>query len=251
MENIRIRYFISVSIIAFMITSVFALPVINDDYSVQAATKKVKVIYKANGGKFTAAKYASKSKVVKKVKKGKKRGTAPKIKRTGYTLKGWYTKKSGGKKVTAKTKIKKRTVLYARWVKSAASANANIDPKLVGNWRYIQYHSSSSFSTHSVSFRNDGTFIYSTMSSGSLMYGMVGNYKVSNGWVTLSNVIVRYGSGLIEEDWLKTYKAEYRFEKVNDVNYKHGEYLNMCLLLYSDKPELPLDLGWARWSWNG
>ncbi len=126
MGNIKIRNFISISVIAFMIATVFALPVINEDYAVSAATKKVKVIYKANGGKFTVTKYASKSKIVKKVRKGKKRGTAPKIKRAGYTLKGWYTKKSGGKKVTAKTKIKKRTVLYAQWKRTLSASEKRL-----------------------------------------------------------------------------------------------------------------------------
>jgi hypothetical protein len=34
-----------------------------------------------------------------------------------YTFSGWYTKKSGGSKVTAKTKFKKNTKVYARWAK--------------------------------------------------------------------------------------------------------------------------------------
>ncbi len=149
MENAKLKNLISISIIAFMIAGVFALPVINDDYSVQAATKKVKVIYKANGGKFTAAKYASKTTVVKKVKKGKKRGTAPKIKRAGYTLKGWYTKKSGGKKVTAKTRIKKKTVLYAQWKRTLNSE----EKKIVGTWG-VYFDGSQVYK-----FYNDGTYI--------------------------------------------------------------------------------------------
>ena len=49
------------------------------------------------------------------VQKGKTVATFPTPKRTGYKFKGWYTKKSGGTKVTTKTKIKKNTVLYAHW----------------------------------------------------------------------------------------------------------------------------------------
>ena len=35
-----------------------------------------------------------------------------------YTFSGWYTKKSGGSKVTAKTKFTKPAKLYARWAKN-------------------------------------------------------------------------------------------------------------------------------------
>lgn len=47
-------------------------------------------------------------------------GKLPKTTRDGYVFKGWYTKKSGGKKVTAKTVFKGRKdkVLYAHWKKA-------------------------------------------------------------------------------------------------------------------------------------
>lgn len=51
------------------------------------------------------------------VKEGQKIGTLPTARRKGYTLKGWYTAKSGGKKVTASTKITKNQTLYAQWTK--------------------------------------------------------------------------------------------------------------------------------------
>jgi uncharacterized repeat protein (TIGR02543 family) len=35
--------------------------------------------------------------------------------RAGYSFKGWYTKKSGGTKVTAKTKVTKNVTWYAQW----------------------------------------------------------------------------------------------------------------------------------------
>lgn len=46
-------------------------------------------------------------------------GKLPKTTREGYEFLGWYTKKSGGTKVTAKTVFKGRNdqVLYARWKK--------------------------------------------------------------------------------------------------------------------------------------
>ena len=44
-------------------------------------------------------------------------GMPPIVKRDNYVFTGWYTKKKGGKRYTANTKIKKKTKLYAHWVK--------------------------------------------------------------------------------------------------------------------------------------
>lgn len=52
-----------------------------------------------------------------KVTKNQAIAKLPTVQRKGYTLKGWYTKKSGGSKVTASTKIKKNQTLYAQWSK--------------------------------------------------------------------------------------------------------------------------------------
>ena len=54
------------------------------------------------------------------VLKGKKYGTyasLPQATKAGYDFKGWYTKKTGGKKVTDKTTvtIRKKQTLYARY----------------------------------------------------------------------------------------------------------------------------------------
>ena len=49
------------------------------------------------------------------VQEGKAIGTLPRATRWGYKLKGWYTAKSGGTKLTTKTKIKKNTTYYAQW----------------------------------------------------------------------------------------------------------------------------------------
>jgi len=99
-----------------IITMVVAfMPSLNNS-DVYAKSKKVKVTFNVNGGKFTTKKYSKKAKMVKSITKGKKVGKLPKAKRTGYALKGWYTKKSGGKKVSKNTKIKKKTTYYAQWV---------------------------------------------------------------------------------------------------------------------------------------
>ena len=64
----------------------------------------------ANGGKTNA--------VSKTVTYDEVYGTFPDVERPGYTFKGWYTEKSGGNKVDAKSivNIAKNHTLYAQWV---------------------------------------------------------------------------------------------------------------------------------------
>ena len=80
--------------------------------------KKFKVTFQANGG-------ASLKTKTKTVTVGKAFGALPNAKRTGYAFIGWYTAKSGGKKVTSATKvaISKNTTLYAHWKKIAKPDN--------------------------------------------------------------------------------------------------------------------------------
>jgi hypothetical protein len=73
---------------------------------------KAKVKFDANGGKIGKAK----AKVVT-ARTGKAIGKLPAPKRAKHRFAGWYMKKNGGAKVTAKTKIKKSTILYAHWKK--------------------------------------------------------------------------------------------------------------------------------------
>lgn len=72
----------------------------------------IKLKFNANGG-------SSVTKSSLTVVSGKKFGTLPKAKRKSYAFTGWYTKKSGGKKITAsKTcSFNKTTTLYAHWKK--------------------------------------------------------------------------------------------------------------------------------------
>lgn len=74
--------------------------------------KITRVSFNANGGTV--------SKKSKKITQGKKYGSLPKPKKSGYVFKGWYTKKKGGSKVTKNTIVKKtkKSTLYARWVKA-------------------------------------------------------------------------------------------------------------------------------------
>ena len=69
--------------------------------------------------------------------KVKKLPTTPK--RVGYVFNGWYTKKTGGTKVTVNTKIKKKVNHYAQWAKQYTltfdpnGGNITTQSKKVGN----------------------------------------------------------------------------------------------------------------------
>ena len=95
----------------------------DSDYGVAyAAASKVKVTWNANGGKIGKA--TTKPFSYNKNAKVKKLQAAT---RTGYTLKGWYTAKKGGKKITKNTKVTKKTTFYAQWSvkKYTLTYNAN------------------------------------------------------------------------------------------------------------------------------
>lgn len=67
-------------------------------------------------------------------------GGLPTPTKADYTMSAWYTKKTGGTKVTAKTKFAKDTTLFARWAKSKfkvtlAAGNAG-SKKLTGSGTY-------------------------------------------------------------------------------------------------------------------
>jgi uncharacterized repeat protein (TIGR02543 family) len=86
----------------------------NTLYNMSDAKKPVsKKIYKV---KFNANKGKVKIKS-KKVRSGTKYGKLPTPKRKGYKFKGWYTKKTGGSRIKANTKLKKlkNHTLYAHW----------------------------------------------------------------------------------------------------------------------------------------
>ncbi len=72
---------------------------------------KYTVKFNKNGGTV--------SKKSKTVKYASKYGSLPTAKRKGYTFSGWYTSKTGGKKVTSSVKVStaKTHTLYARWTK--------------------------------------------------------------------------------------------------------------------------------------
>ena len=59
------------------------------------------------------------------VTKGKTYGTLPTPTRNGYKFDGWYTKASGGTKVTTSTKVTSSHTLYAHWSKIPSSLTVN------------------------------------------------------------------------------------------------------------------------------
>jgi len=122
--------------------------------AVDAAPKKVKVTWNANGGKIGTTKTTTTI-----LTKGKKIGKLPKTpKKVGYTFKGWYTKKKAGTKITKATKVKKKITYYAQWKKGSSVSNTSrvlteAEKKLVGVWSL-----SSSIGTAVMEFKSDGTY---------------------------------------------------------------------------------------------
>jgi len=120
-------------------------PVAEPQGDVSKKFKKVKtytLTFNANGGKIGTK--------TKKLSYKKSYGTLPKPTRSGYKFEGWYTKKSGGKKVSATTKMSaKNTVVYAQWKRVLSTG----EKKLVGTWS--EYYNGISYY---YDFRADGTF---------------------------------------------------------------------------------------------
>lgn len=87
----------------------------------KASATTYKVTFNANGGSVTTTS--------KTVTKGSTYGTLPTPTRTGYTFDGWYTKATGGTKVTSSTTVSltANQTLYAHWTAKTytVSYNAN------------------------------------------------------------------------------------------------------------------------------
>ena len=89
----------------------------SNDFKIKTVTvkrPKYKITLNANKGKI-----GGKKKVKRTVSYGKRYGKFKAAKRSGYKFKGWYSKKSGGKKITKYTKVSKLKShkLYAHWKK--------------------------------------------------------------------------------------------------------------------------------------
>ena len=149
----------------------------DNSIQIEAKYKKVstnKITFNGNGGKIN-----SKNTVSININKGsniKKFPATPK--RTGYAFKGWYTKKTGGTKISVNTKPTKSVTLYAQWMKKGNSKVLNSEEKkLVGTW------GSSWDGSVRYTFYADGTFIGLTRFQ-SYDFGTKGNYSLKNGILT-------------------------------------------------------------------
>lgn len=155
----------------------------------KAKTVNYKITWNANRGKIGTKKTISTT--VKKGSKLNKFVTTPK--RTGYTFKGWYTKKSGGKKITKNTVVKNKVTYYAKWTKGNSGNSNRVlsaeEKKFVGAWINNNYGISSV-----IMFSNSGTFAFSIIAPTS-KYGSYGesryygDYSVKNGKIYFTNVI--------------------------------------------------------------
>lgn len=87
---------------------------VNEKSTVKAKAASIKITWNGNGGKI-----GTKKTTVTSIKKGSKINKLPATpKRSGYALKGWYTKTSGGTKITKNTVPKKKVTYHAQWLKT-------------------------------------------------------------------------------------------------------------------------------------
>jgi len=170
----KIKKLFSMLVIA-MVAILMLTAVLSTVQAVDAASK-VKVTWDANGGKIGTAKIATTT-----VTKGAKIGKLKTPKKTGYAFKGWYTKKSGGTKITATTKVKNKVTLYAHWKKGNSNPSRVLnaeEKKLVGKWE-------SSWDGSTVhKYNADGSFFKVAQLKG-YDWGFMGYYYVKNGMLTL------------------------------------------------------------------
>lgn len=168
----------------------------------KSKTASYKITWNGNGGKIGTKKTVSTT--VKKGFKIAKLATNPK--RSGYTFKGWYTKKTGGTKITKNTKPNKSVTYYAKWSKNRVLSAT--EKKLVGKWGY-------GFNTHNWvdattgnwedfsssgsgwDFKDDGTYTYLQFGFGSSytypgVFWRNGDYRVEGNTIHLTNTLGRY-----------------------------------------------------------
>lgn len=180
----------------------------NGNNVILSKTKTVdyKITWNYNGGKIGAKKTTLST--VKKGNQIKKLATTPK--RTGYTFKGWYTKKSGGAKIAKNTKPKKSTTYYAQWTKTTSAT------KIRGSW--VNSNLASGY-WYNYYFYPDGRFEYyntKMLYYGSTVNKVVGKYSVSNGKVYFKEMkYTSCGSSTITEN-LNKFKEDYPKWKFSD-----------------------------------
>ena len=208
--------------------------------------KQYTLTFDANGGTITPKS--------KKIGSKLAYGNLPTPKRSGYSFKGWYTAKTGGKQVSTTTKmVAKNVKIYAQWTKEGV-LNAE-EKKLVGKWRSRVPGSPYIGDFIYFTFRNDGTFLYfkndHTLfdTKTDYLYRSSGNYKVSGGKITFTNVTYSVHSLLVDSKYDKYYPntvAEYQIDidsygderlKISRLEYEDRNYLDNSYWLYWYKVE--------------
>ncbi|MCL2116346.1 MAG: InlB B-repeat-containing protein [Methanobrevibacter sp.] len=225
---------IAMLMFSLVIATSYAVSVPKDEkkdtrISIESKEKAVsyKITWNANGGKI-----GNKKTIVTTVKKGSKiNKLSSSPKRSGYTFKGWYTKKTGGTKITKNTKPNKSVTYFARWTKRTSKVLNAEEKKLVGTWRKYK---DTNWEIDYI-FLANGKFVYDNTAT-----VKSGNYKVSSGKITFTNVVVKYYyDGHKEYDYPNTV-AEYKIEKQS----KSIEVLKIAHLDYQDRNYLPLSSLW-------
>jgi len=175
----------------------------NEKILVKAKAATIKVTWNANGGKI-----GTKTTKITKIKKGSKINKLPATpKRVGYSFKGWYTKKTGGTKITTKTKPKKKVTYFAQWNKKTNSTTSRVltdkEKNLVGYWSANEgsgsaYDSISGGYMYPIgtglaySFHANGTFYHVTIINSGVsrfMQIIEGSWRESGGTIYLTNTI--------------------------------------------------------------
>ena len=97
-------------------------PILEPDVETWAVT------FNPNGGAFE-----DDAEAAREVEKGTAIGDLPQPVREGYAFGGWWTAKTKGTKVTAKTKVTKNVTYYARWTVRKYKVAASVSAKAAGS----------------------------------------------------------------------------------------------------------------------
>ena len=179
--------------------------------AVDAAPKKVKVTWNANGGKIGKANIK-----LTTVKKNAKVGRLLKAPvRSGYEFKGWYTKKSGGKRITVATKVKNKVIFHAQWKKKASAS----DSKLIGQWTYTDVSGTGISYLNYFFYKNGTCKFFDSRLSGVMLEG---KFVESNGKISITNFYRIYSAAQLPKEQRGNKVVGYSIGKDDK-----GEYLTI------------------------
>jgi uncharacterized repeat protein (TIGR02543 family) len=198
-KKLFVLFIVSVFMISMAVTTASAVSVAKNEKNTaividsKSKTVNYKITWNANNGKI-----GTKNTLTTTVKKGSKIKNMPNTpKRSDYTFKGWYTKKTGGTKISANTKPSKSVTYFAQW-----------NLKLVGTWKD---------SSNTFIFNKNGKFKYLNY-TGSKSSCTEGNYKVVGGKIQLTKIV--FEPGKTAQKQRENTVFEYKFVKDSG-----GEYL--------------------------